>query len=200
MKPPSRGGCGAPRSAERVRLQQALADAVGLSPTEARAPGSSPKPNSGSPGHTRESVERLLRDERINRTQIIGFRGQTAYCTGPLRRPRWATDRGWHAGSGPGCVRFPGCRHGCRRARRVAGANIPSRGCRSTRLAARGYTTSAASPTSPMSIRTTILARAWSVRGCLRVSGRVHTAASTHHLSGNDRRVTTDPWRRHGSI
>jgi hypothetical protein len=140
MKPPSRGGCGAPRSAERVRLQQALADAVGLSPTEVRAPGPSPKPNSGSPGHTRESVERLLRDERINRTQIIGFRGQTAYRTGPLRgsRPRLATDRGWHAGSGPGCVRFPGCRPGCRRARRVAGANIPSRGCRRARLAARG--------------------------------------------------------------
>src|SRR5215472_6961169 len=75
MKPPSRGGCGAPRSAERVRLRQALADAVGLSPTEARAPGSSPKPNSAHqphPNHWIPRPDRVLHGPASGLTAQIG--------------------------------------------------------------------------------------------------------------------------------
>jgi 1,6-anhydro-N-acetylmuramate kinase len=59
-----------------------------LSPTEGRAPGSSPKPNSGSPRHTPESVERKMsaRGQTVRHGPASGLTAQIDDGPGLARR------------------------------------------------------------------------------------------------------------------
>ena len=129
---------------ERVLLRQALAD------RRAR-PGSSPKPNRGHEGARGDRRTACSRRSALIAPQSRALDLMVRpCCIGPFGadRPDW---RRTGAGTPAGGVRFPGCRRGCRRAS-ATGAYIPQ--AHSIGRARSQFSTSAASPTSPMSIRT----------------------------------------------